>query len=92
LNKKDAQIKILALAVYELRLLLSHHLGSEEQESQAEALSAHLAYSLHNDALAIIENREEDFDIDKTLSSIEKVDNMFGNDFNERFKKLLVTD
>ncbi len=91
MNKKDAQIKILALAVYELRLLLSHHLGSKEQESQAEALSAHLAYSLHNDALAIIENREEDFDIDKTISSIEKVDNMFGNDFSERIKKL-VTD
>ncbi len=89
MNKKDAQVKILAQAVYELRLLLSDHLGSIDKEMLCEAVSAHLAYALHNEALAIIENRPEDFDIEKAIESIKKVDERYGEQFGSRFEELV---
>lgn len=45
--------KILAFAVYELRLLLAGHLGSEATADPAVRAAAHLAYALHNQALAV---------------------------------------
>ena len=89
MDRKDAQIKILAQAVYELRLLLSDHLGSTDKEMQCEAVSAHLAYALHNEALAIIENRPDDFDIDNAIESIKRVDERYGEKFGDRFQELV---
>ncbi|MFC3150033.1 hypothetical protein ACFOEK_03250 [Litoribrevibacter euphylliae] len=40
MDKQDIQLKILAQAVYELRLLLSHHLGSTDKAMACETLSA----------------------------------------------------
>ncbi|WP_020407208.1 hypothetical protein [Hahella ganghwensis] len=92
MDKKDAKIKILAQAVYELRLLLSDHLGSTDKNMLCEAISAHLANALHNEALAIIENRPDDFDIDKAIESIKKVDERYGEKFGDRFEKLVNAD
>ncbi|WP_163836721.1 DUF1493 family protein [Spartinivicinus ruber] len=89
MDKKDAQTKILAQAVYELRLLLSHHLGKIDKETLCEAVSAHLSYALHNEALAIIESRPGDFSIEKAIENIRKVDERFGEQFTERFQKLI---
>ena len=66
---QDKQIKILAQAIYEIRVLLSHKLNNKS----AEGLAASLSYTLHNDALAIIENRPNDFNIDKTLESLKNL-------------------
>ena len=89
MDRKDAQLKILAQSVYELRLLLSDHLGSTDKKMMCEAVSAHLAYALHNDALAIIENRPDDFDIDKAIKNIKRVDEMYGENFVGRFEELV---
>ena len=89
MDTKEAQVKILAQAVYELRLLLSDHLGSTSKDTVCEAVSAHLAYALHNEALAVIENRPDDFDIEKALESIRKVDERYGEQFCERFQQLV---
>tara|TARA_R110002167_G_scaffold73942_12_gene207252 strand:+ start:5416 stop:5880 length:465 start_codon:yes stop_codon:yes gene_type:complete len=64
MDSKDAQLKVLAQAVYELKGLLANHLGNRDPETQCESVSAHLAYALHNEALAIIEDRPEDFNVD----------------------------
>ncbi len=86
---KDVQLKILAQAVYELRLLLSGHLGSKNKNDSCEAISAHLAYALHNEALAIIEERPDDFNIENALENIRRVDEMYGEEFSERFTDLI---
>ena len=88
MNTKEVQVKILAQAVYELRVLLSRHLGSTDNDTACEAISAHLAYALHNEALAVIENRPEDFDVDKALENIKALDERYGEQFGERFQKL----
>ena len=89
MDKKDAQIKILAQTVYEIRLLLSDHLGSTDENMLCENVSAHLAYALHNEALAIIEDRPEDFDINKAIESFKKVDERYGKQFGNRFEELV---
>lgn len=89
MDKKDAQTKILAQAVYELRLLLSDHLGKKDKETLCEAVSAHLSYALHNEALAIIENRPDDFSIEKAIENIKKVDERYSEQFGERFEQLV---
>ena len=84
MTTKDEQIKILALAIYEIRLLLSHKLN----QKSSEGLAASLSYALHNDALAIIENRPNDFDIDKTLKSLKNLSIRFDEEeyFNTIFE------
>ena len=47
--------KVIAAALYEIRVLLSMHLGSTSKSDPEVRLAAHLAYTLHNDALAEIE-------------------------------------
>ncbi|MBA6251960.1 hypothetical protein [Colwellia sp. MB3u-55] len=89
MDSKDAQLKIMAQAVYELRLLLSGYLGNRDPETQCESVSAHLAYALHNEALAIIEDRPEDFDLNNAISKIKRVDEMYGEQFGERFQNLI---
>ena len=64
MDNRDIHIKILAQTVYELRLLLSNHLGSHDPSMKYEAIAAHLAHAVHNEALAIIENRQDEFDSD----------------------------
>jgi len=70
------QNKILAFAVYELRLLLAGHLGSNSVSDASDRVAAHLAYSLHNQALAILEGRS--FDPAEAVKAIAKIDEMFG--------------
>lgn len=89
ISNKDIQLKVLAQAIYELRLLLSDHLGGNDNKTHCETVSAHLAYVLHNDALAIIEDRAEDFDITQTIAQIRQVDKRFGEQFASRFEKTI---
>lgn len=89
MNQQETQLRMLALAIYELKGLLCNHLGSTTKEVSAEKLSAHLAYSLHNEALAILENRPEQFDIEVALDKIKSVDTMFDSDFSKLFDKTI---
>jgi hypothetical protein len=89
MDSKDVQLKIMAQAVYELRGLLGNYLGNKDPEVQSESVSAHLAYALHNEALAIIEDRPEDFDVDIAIKNVKRVDEIYGEQFGERFQKLI---
>lgn len=44
------QAKVLAQAIYEIRVLLSGYLGSENEGELPVRQAAHLAYALHNQA------------------------------------------
>jgi hypothetical protein len=83
MNNSDFQAKILAHALYEIRLLLPAYLGSQNTADIAARKAAHLAYALHNDALAIIEGKT--FDAQAALERVRAVDRMFGENFAERF-------
>ncbi len=87
MDKKEKQIKILAQAIYELRILLGSYLGS--QENTGESMAGHLAYALHNDALAIIENRPDDFNIELALDRINRIAQMFDEKLIDRFNEVL---
>ncbi len=89
MDSKDAQLKILAQAVYELRGLLGSYLGNKNPEEQCESVSAHLAYALHNEALAIIEDRPEDFNVDIAIQNVKRVDEIYGEQIGDRFQKLV---
>ena len=71
--------KILAFAVYELRLLLAGHLGSAANGDPSVRAAAHLVYALHNQALAVLEGRS--FNPTEALEAIARVDQMFGENF-----------
>ena len=86
--EEDKRIKLLAKAIYEIRQLLADALGSENKNEINVRLAAHLSYALHNEDLQILEN--DDFDIDRALSKIEKIDEItktnFGSEFLKNFK------
>lgn len=73
------QAKILAFAVYELRLLLAGHLGSNAEAESSVRAAAHLAYALHNQALAVLEGKS--FNAAEAVEAISRVDQMFGENF-----------
>jgi hypothetical protein len=80
------QTKILAFAVYELRLLLAGHLGSGATEDLSVRAAAHLAYALHNQALAVLEGRS--FDTDKAIEAIANVDKLVGESFSQQLVEI----
>ncbi|MCZ4307200.1 hypothetical protein O4G98_20920 [Zoogloeaceae bacterium G21618-S1] len=80
------QAKILAFAVFELRLLLAGHLGSNAVGEPSVRAAAHLAYALHNQALAVLEGRQ--FSPAEAIEAIAKVDQMFGENFVKQLSEI----
>lgn len=74
MNIDSAQAKLLAKALYEIRQLLSYYLGSEVDAPMEVRMAAHLAYALHNEALAITEGGS--FDIRVALRKVSAIDNI----------------
>lgn len=81
------QAKILAFAVFELRLLLAAHLGSETDSEPSVRAAAHLAYALHNQALAVLEGGS--FDPITAVEAIAQVDKRFGENFVQQLQEAL---
>jgi hypothetical protein len=79
------QHQILAFAVYELRLLLSDELGPDSKAEPSVRVAAHLAYALHNQALAILEGRS--FDPVQAVEAIRRVDKQFGENSLQRLSE-----
>jgi hypothetical protein len=79
-----AETRLLAHALYEIRVLLAEYLGSTIEGDPVVRRAAHLAYALHNEALAVTEGRS--FSIEDALKKIATVDAMFGERYAERFR------
>jgi hypothetical protein len=75
----DPESKMLAQANYEIRVLLSGYLGLQNEKDPVVCRAAHLAYALHNEALAIIEGGA--FDVKDAHMKIESVDRLFHENF-----------
>jgi hypothetical protein len=82
MSTKLDEIKILAFAVYELRLLLAGHLGGQAATDPSVHAAAHLAYALHNPALAVLEGKN--FSTAEAEAAIAKVDQLCGENFTQR--------
>lgn len=79
------EAKILAFAVYELRLLLAQHLGSDASGETPVRTAAHLAYALHNQALAVLDGKS--FDPSQAIEAVAAVDRAFGENFAHRLSE-----
>lgn len=81
------QAKLLAQAIFDIRVLLASHLGSQSSSPAEVRVAAHLAYVLHNQALAVIEGKP--FDIEASLEQIRSVDRMFGERLAQGFERAI---
>jgi hypothetical protein len=87
---RQSQSKILAQGIYEIRLLLSGYLGSQNAGDPVVRRAAHLAYALHNEALAVIEGGT--FDGTEAVNKVKAVDRMFEETFASRFEPHVSND
>jgi len=85
--RTPSQHEILAFALYELRLLLANELGTNKDGDPAVRVAAHLAYALHNHALAVLEGRS--FDSAQAIQAIAKVDTQFGEKFVQHLSEAM---
>ena len=89
-NSEDKK-KLMAAAVFEIRILLSGYLGSDSEADTAVRLAAHLAYALHNEALTILEDNG-DFDLSAALAKIEAAEKVVGSQYTNVFGTLSMSD
>jgi hypothetical protein len=71
--------------LFELRLLLAGHLGSDAKSKPDVRAAAHLAYALHNQALAALNNKA--FDTHQALEAIARVDAELGENFMQQLSE-----
>ncbi|KQO26023.1 hypothetical protein [Acidovorax sp. Leaf78] len=89
MNPSPDHHKILAFAVFELRMLLAGQLGPTADGDPSVRAAAHLAYALHNQALAVLAGKS--FDTALAIEAIAKVDKMFGENFVQQFSAATAT-
>ena len=85
--QSQEQLKLMAAAVYEIRCLLSDALGSTNNSPTSVRLAAHLAYALHNQALAILEGGEV-FDVSAAKAAIKAGERTVGSQYGDPFNLL----
>lgn len=84
------QIKILALALYEIRLLLAGYDGSADQCDTNIKIAQRLAYALHNEAAAAFEGKE--FSVDAAIVKIKAIDHILDIEYSNVFLQYLQLD
>lgn len=87
MSEHSMQTKVLAQAIYEIRVLLSGYLGTNNDGDLAVRQAAHLAYALHNQALAVLEGKT--FDAQQSILGLAFADRELGARFAEKFKEQL---
>jgi hypothetical protein len=70
------QTRLLALALYEIRVLLAGYLGSNVDAPMSIRVAAHIAYALHNEAETALKN--VDFQVEDARSKIAAIDQILG--------------
>jgi len=76
------QGKLLAKALYEIRLLLSSYVGTSVDADMSVRIAAHIAYALHNEAQAVCEGKA--FDLAAAFSKIKAIDGLLEQRVSER--------
>jgi hypothetical protein len=84
----DLEKRLLAAAVFELRVLLSNHL--DPQDHSAAGAAAQLAYALHNQALSALSGRP--FDVAQALDSLARLEPQLGSAYLQHFRRLVTNE
>jgi hypothetical protein len=84
-SNDDDGARVLAAALYEIRIQLSGHIGRTEPGPVND--SATLAYALHNDCLALL--RGEVVDADAALARLDHWDRLRGTELAKRVRRHL---
>ena len=74
MSKEMAEVRLLANTLYEIRVLLGSYLGSENEAPMNVRVAAHIAYALHDEALAVAAG--ENFDLAVALKKVEAIDSI----------------
>lgn len=74
MSQLHEEAKILAQAIYDIRLLLAGHLRMADPRDECVTRSAFLAYMLHNEALAVMAGR--DFSCSEATRKISLIDDI----------------
>lgn len=82
----DLEKRLLAMAVFELRVILS----SFQSDQGAAGMASQLAYALHNQALATIEGRP--FDVVQALDSLDRLESLLGAEYLRHFRKVVLNE
>ncbi len=77
----STETRVLAQALYEIRLLLSGYVGSEIDADVNVRAAAHLAYALHNDALAVLDGGS--FDTTEAARRVQAIDSILGTEIGK---------
>ena len=84
-QKVDLEKRLLAAAVFQLRVMLSPHIDVRDKSPAGAA--AQLAYALHNQALAVLDGKS--FDVGAAIDALARLEPTLGKDFQEFFRKVV---
>lgn len=82
---KSDQNKLIALALYEIKVILASKLGSGNEADTPTRIAAHLANALHNEALSIIEGKG--FNVEEALEKVKEIDQILNEEYSGYFIK-----
>jgi hypothetical protein len=87
-QKVDLEKRLMAAALYNLRVLLAGHLDRDERSPASDA--AWLAYSLHNQALSVLDGQA--FDVAQALDAVERLEPRLGSAYVQQFRQAVLDE
>lgn len=81
---ESKQLQTFAQALYEIRILLSGYLGSENQGDISVRQAAHLAYAFHNEAEAVLSGKMAESS--RSIAMVAAMDEMLNTQFAAKFQ------
>ncbi|BCT93675.1 hypothetical protein LYSHEL_27020 [Lysobacter helvus] len=84
--EQDLEKRLLAAALYELRVQLSGHLGEDDTPAGA---AARFAYTFHNQALAVLSG--ERIDVHAALDALDQWEPIFGEKYLSHFRRTVLS-
>ncbi|MHC9087067.1 hypothetical protein ACYX7E_18800 [Luteimonas sp. RIT-PG2_3] len=84
----DLEKRLLAAAIFELRVLLSAHIDPSSDSPETSA--ALFAYALHSQALAVLDGRP--IDVAEALDAVARLESRLGSAYVQHFRKVVLNE
>jgi hypothetical protein len=84
----DLEKRLLAAALFELRVLLSSHINPDDKSPAGNA--AWFAYLLHNQALAALAGQP--FDVVAALDGLARLEPELGSEYLQHFRRVVLNE
>lgn len=84
----DLEKRLLAAAIFELRVLLAAHIDPSSDSPETSA--ALLAYALHNQALDVLDGRK--IDVASALDAVAKLEPRLGAAYVQQFRRIVLNE